>query len=109
MGIIIKDSEKFSKILKISIATGAVALIVGGVAMVPVYESEDSATHNGYSTTNADRVSCTCLMPITGGAVIPNQKNVPASPNTTDLSDNNNTICEPPYTETYPVGAPVNA
>ena len=44
MEMLIKENEKFSKMLKKAIATGAVAVIVGGGAMVPVYASIDQAT-----------------------------------------------------------------
>ena len=44
MEMLIKENEKFSKMLKKAIATGAVAVIVGGGAMVPVYASNGTDT-----------------------------------------------------------------
>ena len=47
MEMLIKENEKFSKMLKKAIATGAVAVIVGGGAMVPVYAANADASPEG--------------------------------------------------------------
>ena len=49
MEMLIKENEKFSKMLKKAIATGAVAVIVGGGAMVPVYASIGTAKYEDRS------------------------------------------------------------